>query len=440
MRQKNTAQLPLAIPASGHPRAQLLEAVSRILDENPILEDIVWQSLTKELQDRGAKGLTAEQIIRLTFLKQHEQLTYDDLDFYLNETPLFQSFCRIGIGGRIPSRATVASAIKAVDWEVWEALNVHIGLYAAAMGVEKGREVRVDCTVVESDIHEPADSVLLFDCVRVLTRMLKRMGFRGLHDRTRSAKRRVNEILNSKGWRKRRGRYQVLMRLTLEVVGYAEAALDEIGRGELECTPITALQLEELVGLSRKVLEQARRRVLDGEPVPATEKIVSIFEPHTDIIVKDRRETYFGHKICLTAGRSNLVLDCRVLEGNPADSTLPVEMIERQKKIYGSVPLKAAFDGGFASLENLEKIRDELKVKDVCFSKRRGMKVEDMCRSEWVYKRLLRFRAGVESVISWLKRCFGLTRCMWRSHRSFKSYVWSSIVSANLATLARLIT
>jgi len=440
MRQKSTAQLPLAIPASGHPKAQLLEAVSRILDKNPILADVVWQSLTLGVTDRGAQGLTAEQIIRLSFLKHHEQLTYDDLDFHLNETPLFQSFCRIGIGGRIPSRASVASAIKSVDWEVWEALNVHIGLYAALIGVEKGREVRVDCTVVESDIHEPTDSSLLYDCIRVITRMLKRMGFQGFHDRTCSAKRRLNEIRNSKGWKLRRGRYQVLLRLVSEAVGYAEAALGEIGRGELECSPITALQLEELVGLARKVIEQTVSRVMRKETVDSSEKIVSIFEPHTDIIVKDRRGTYYGHKICLTAGKSNLVLDCRVLDGNPADSTLPVEMIERQKTIYGRVPLKAAFDGGFASLENLEEIRDDLKVKDVCFSKRRGMKVEDMCRSERVYKRLWRFRAGVESVISWLKRCFGLTRCTWRSHRSFKSYVWSSIVSANLATLALLIT
>lgn len=439
MRQKSTAQLPLAVPASNHPRAQLLERVSRILDENPTLEDIVWQYLTRGLRDSGAHGLTAEQIIRLTFLKHHEHLTYDELSFHLHETPIYQSFCRIGIGGRIPSRSTVASVVKAVGWDVWEALNVHIGLYAAAMGVEKGREVRVDCTVVESDIHKPSDSSLLYDCIRVITRILKGIGFSGLHDRTRSGKRRMLEIMNSRGWKQRRGRYQVLMRFTREVVGYAAAALDEIDRGELECDPITVRQLKELVRLSHMILQQTERRVILGETVPASEKIVSIFEPHTDIIVKDRRETHYGHKICLTAGKSNMVLDCRVLDGNPADSTLAVEMIERQESIYGRAPLKAAFDGGFASRENLEDIR-KLGVSDVCFSKKRGMKVEDMCRSKWVYRKLWRFRAGVESVISWLKRCFGLGRCMWRSSESFKSYVHSSIFAANLVTLAALIT
>ena len=291
----------------------------------------------------------------------------------------------------------------------------------------------MDCTVVESDIHKPSDSSLLYDCVRVITRILKVIGFRGLHDRTRAAKRRMLEIMNSRGWKKRRGRYQVLMRLAREVVGYAEAALDEIDRES-----VTAEHLKELVRLSHLVLEQTERRVIHGETVPALEKIVSIFEPHTDIIVKDRRDTYYGHKICLTAGRSNMVLDCRVLDGNPADSSLPVEMIERQESIYGRAPLKAAFDGGFASRGNLEEIR-KLGVSDVCFSKKRGLKVEDMCRSEWVYRKLWRFRAGVESVISWLKRCFGLGRCMWRSRESFKSYVHSSIFTANLVTLATLI-
>ncbi len=438
MRQKSTAQLPLVVPASNHPRAKLLETVSRILDENPTLEEVVWQCLTEDLKNIGAQGLTAEQIIRLTFLKHYEHLTYDDLSFHLQETPIYQSFCRIGIGGKIPSRSAVASAVKSVPWEVWEGLSLHLNLYAAARGVEKGREVRVDCTVVESDIHKPSDSSLLYDCVRVITRVLKEIGFSGMHDRTRAAKRRMLEIMNSRGWKKRRGRYQVLMRLAREVVGYAEAALDEIDRGDLECEPVAAEHLRELVRLSHMVLEQTERRVIHGETVPALEKIVSIFEPHTDIIVKDRRDTYYGHKICLTAGRSNMVLDCRVLDGNPADSSLPVEMIERQESIYGRAPLKAAFDGGFASRGNLEEIR-KLGVSDVCFSKKRGLKVEDMCRSEWVYRKLWRFRAGVESVISWLKRCFGLGRCMWRSRESFKSYVHSSIFTANLVTLATLI-
>jgi IS5 family transposase len=131
-----------------------------------------------------------------------------------------------------------------------------------------------------------------------------------------------------------------------------------------------------------------------------------------------------------------LPLDCAILEGNPADSTLSVSMIERQKTIYGKPPIKAAFDGGFASSKNVTELK-KICVKDVCFSKKRGIKIEDMCRSEYVYKKPRNFRAGIESGISWLKRGFGLGRCNWKGWASFKSYVWASVLAANLLTLAR---
>lgn len=439
MRQKQNIQLPLAVPASNHPRAQLLEKISRIIDENPTFNELVWQDLTAGKMNHGNHGLTAEQVLRCAVLKQLEQLCYDELLFFLNETPLYQSFCRIGIGGRLPSRSSVAEGIKAISSETWEKINVTLVRYAASEGVENGREVRGDCTVVESNIPKPFDSVLLCDSIRVITRILKQIGFREYHDRTRSAKRRMNEIRNGRGKKLRRGRYEVLMRITGEVIGYAQSAIEEILAGKLECPSDTVCILSRHIGMAEGVIDQTYRRMVLGESVPASKKIISIFEPHADIIRKDRRDTYYGHKIYLTAGKSNLVLDCMILDGNPADSTLPVDAIRRQEAIYGRVPRTSSFDGGFASHGNNDEIKI-LGVKDVCFSKKRGMKIEDMCRSRYVYRRLWRFRAGVESIISWLKRCFGLARCMWKSHESFKSYVQSSVFAANLATVALLIT
>ena len=134
-------------------------------------------------------------------------------------------------------------------------------------------------------------------------------------------------------------------------------------------------ELERYVSLSRQVIEQTERRVLKGERVPAAEKIVSIFEPHTDIIVKDRRETYYGHKVCLCVGASNLITDCVITEGNPADTELTLTMLDRQHEIYGRYPLKVALDGGFASKANLAAAK-ERQIKDVCFAKKRGLEVE----------------------------------------------------------------
>jgi IS5 family transposase len=138
----------------------------------------------------------------------------------------------------------------------------------------------------------------------------------------------------------------------------------------------------------------------------------------------------------LATGASGLVLDCRIEDGNPADATLAVEMVERQHDIFNRVPRQVAFDGGFASKANLAHLK-ELGVQDVMFSKKRGLQVEDMARSQGVYRGLRRFRAGIEAGISFLKRCFGLDRCTWRGLASFKAYTWASIVSANLLMLAR---
>lgn len=176
--------------------------------------------------------------------------------------------------------------------------------------------------------------------------------------------------------------------------------------------------------------------MLRAESVPAGEKIVSIFEPHTDIIIKDRRETLYGHKICLTSGASGLVTDVIVEEGNPADSTLAVKMVERQRELYGKAPRKVSFDGAFTSTSNLAAIK-ELGVEDVAFSKHGGLQITEMVKSTWVYRCLRNFRAGIEGTISFLKRIFGLDRCTWRGFSSFNAYVCGSVLACNLLILAR---
>jgi IS5 family transposase len=188
--------------------------------------------------------------------------------------------------------------------------------------------------------------------------------------------------------------------------------------------------------LGRRVVDQTRRRVFGGESVPSREKVVSIFEPHTDIIVKGGPEVEYGHKICLTTGASSMVLDCVILEGNPADKTLATEMIGRHREIFADVPSAVAFDGGFASKANVAELK-AMGVEEVVFSKRCGMSIHEMVTESWIYKRLRDFRAGIEGCISFLKRCFGLRRCAWRGFASFKAYVWGSVLSANLLIFAR---
>jgi IS5 family transposase len=251
-------------------------------------------------------------------------------------------------------------------------------------------------------------------------------------------------ILNAKSTEHRKPLYRDLVLVAGETVQSAERILKVIDLAvERSISPsnvsdlvVIRNDLARFTPLTQRVIRQTERRVFENEKVPSSEKLVSIFEEHTDIIVKDRRETLYGHKICLTTGRSSLVTDCIVLDGNPTDSTLAEMAIDRQIEITGRVPRQAAFDGGFTSRANLTALKGK-GVEDVAFSKARALNVTDMVRNSSVYKKLRNFRAGIEGTISFLKRVFGLDRCTWRSLPSFKSYVWSSIVTFNLLVIAR---
>ena len=446
MRKKSKKQLPLMPAATDHPQAIEMENISRILDANPTICDLTMQDLCEvnnKARRTGARGMTAEQVVRAAVVKQMFGFTYKELAFHIIDSNSIRRFMRIGIADKGFKKSVLNKNIKALSGQTWEAINAQLVQYAADEKIEKGREVRIDCTVVETNIHEPTDSGLLWDSVRVLTRLLHRakedFGLRvSFQDHSRRAKRRLLGIMNSRKKRDRKKKYADLIKVTTKSIGYANNAIETIDQVASISNGLIALRLDlnQYSQLAARVVDQTHRRVLLGETVAASDKVVSLFETHTDIIVKDRRDTFFGHKICLTGGASNLIVDCLIVDGNPADSGLTVDMLDRQKELYGRYPLKVALDGGFASRDNLNKAKEK-QIKDVCFAKKRGLKVEDMCRSQWVYNRLRRFRAGIESGISWVKRCFGMTRCTWKGLRSFKSYVWASIVSANLLTLAR---
>jgi IS5 family transposase len=316
--------------------------------------------------------------------------------------------------------------------------------------VEKGRAVRLDATVVESHIHPPTDSSLLLDGIRLITRLLQAgkalnpTPWYTFADHLRAAKKRGLQILNARQDQVRLQAYRELLSLARRVEGYARQALAELKGfvgADLEetiCAHQIAAQLERAVSLLQRVLDQTERRVLRGEKVPAGEKVVSLFECHTDVIVKGRRDTQYGHKVFLSGGRSGLILDCVIARGNPADAVLFPDLLSRQEEIYGRPPLKTAADGGFASRDNLRLAKTQ-GVKDVMFAKKRGLGVVEMVRSLWVYKKLRHFRAGIEANISRLKRAFGLERCTWRGWPGFRQYVWSAVVSYNVLVLGMLL-
>jgi IS5 family transposase len=438
MRDLYHAQLSLT-SKSTHPRAEELVAMSRILDANldvlkQVRKDLL--RLRKANAKKGREGMSAEQVVRAALIKQMFAFSYSELSFHLVDSNQLRGFCRLSPSSKAPTKSTLQSNIGSIRAETWEVVNKAIVLHARECKVEDGRWMRTDTTVVESNIHPPLDSALLWDSVRVLTRIMMRA--HETHGTTfcnhkRRAKRRSIGILNAGRMDRRIPLYKDLLKITHKTVRAAERAEQElVHRGAVGY----AFQLHHFLPLVKRVIDQTERRVLHGESVPATDKLVSIFEPHTDIIRKDRRDTYYGHKITLSTGRSGMVVDLVIENGNPADSTLAIRSVERQTAIFGVVPERAAFDGGFASTNNLLSIQSS-GTREACFSKPAGLSIEQMTSTPRVRRILKRFRAGIEATISFLKRSFGLSRCTWSGLPHFRAYTWCSTVTHNLLTLAR---
>lgn len=441
MRLNRTAQLSVFQPDEVvHPFGTQLERMSEWLDEHPELLDMIGGCVAGSASC-GRRGLTCETILRCAVLIHLMGYSYRELEFMLVDSASTKRFARIDPLNP-PKKSALQSAIGAIDAATWEAINGVLVQDAMQQGIESATQVRIDSTATDADILEPQDSRLLFDGVRVLSGLLRqarqRLAQVSFRDHCCAAKRRGREIGSQRDATRRASTYRRLLRLVEQTVGYAQDALVQVERVSEPWAESWCAETRSYLALIERVVQQTERRVFDGEKVPAAEKVVSLFEPHADIIVKGGRRTHYGHKINLSTGRSALVLDVVVEDGNPADSERCLPMLERHVETYGEPPQRAAFDGGYASRENLDDAK-KLGVEHVMFHKKRGMEQTEMTPSAWIYGQLRRFRAGVEAGISYLKRCFGLDRCRWSGRERFHAYVHSAVFAHNLMRLARLL-
>jgi IS5 family transposase len=428
------------------------EIVSDILDDNPSFAQWVWEDLCRDKngvprKKVGAKGMTAEQILRFAVVKMTEELTWRGLAERVDDSIVLREFCRIPFG-KIPCFTTLQENIKRVRPETLHHINNELMRCAVCAGVESAQRVRLDSTTTETNIHHPTDARQLADGIRVLTRILRRAQdeierLRGrFHDHTRLGKRLLYKLNNVRGQNHRKPLYKRLLGVAQNVVNYAQQAIELLapehcaGFDELLVATEARDALEHFADLTARVIDQTQRRVLRGESVPAQDKVVSLFEPHTDIIVKGQREVVFGHKIFLGGGKSNLILDCVVEKGNPADVELFPVLLDRHIERFGVPPRDLAADGGFASKANAQ-IAKAKGVENVAFSTPKGLPIDQLVQSERLYKRLRKWRAGIEAVISVGKRAYGLARCLWRGFESFKAYIHWSVLAYNLHTLAK---
>jgi IS5 family transposase len=416
MRQERTVQASIFDLFATHEIGCELKAMSQWLDEHRDLFAVVARDLYRGgIKATGRQGLPAEAVLRCAILKQYRQLSYQELAFHLEDSASFRAFARLPWSWS-PQKSVLQKTISAIRPETWEQINRALLSVARQAKLEDGAVVRLDSTVTSALMHEPSDSSLLWDAVRVMVRLLKRadilIGGTGLawRDHCRAAKKRARKIQ--------------FTRERLAVATTPPIALWQI-------------QVRHYRPLVERIIRQSERRVLAGEPVAAGEKLISLFEEHADIIVKGSRDTEYGHKLNLTTGRSGMILDLVIEAGNPADSDRLLPMLARHVAFYGQAPRQAAADGGFATRGNLATAK-AWGVCDMAFHKKAGLRIEDMVRSKWVYRKLRNFRAGIEAGISCLKRAYGLARCTWRGLDHFKAYVWSSVVAYNLVLFTRL--
>lgn len=421
------------------------EGITEFYDQ--VLKDI---NAGKTPKSGGRQGMTAEQAVRAGILRYRFGYSYRQLAHASSDSLSVREFLNLGYGKGF-KKSTFQENIKKIQECTWEELNDCLKRYASLKGIETGGRLRTDTTVTAANIHYPTDASLLNDTVRVLTRAMTRAGELTsapveFTNHYRASKKKLYKINNSRKQAKVRKEYLELIRLTRATVIYSQKALtllehfDEVRSLDEHLQLNKAIaELKQYIPLGKRVIDQAYRRLIRGEKVPSQEKVVSIFEPHTDILVKGTRDIIFGHKVVLTTGTSQLILDARVLEGNPADSSLVQEVLDKHQEFFGTAPSCAAFDGCFASEANRDYAKSS-GVKELTFSKNRSMDLNSLVSSKRIHRELRNFRAGIEATVSILKRIFGWTRVYDKGRKSFAAAIQAGVVAHNLFILARATT
>jgi IS5 family transposase len=443
MRETRTVQTSLFDVYAQHKFSDFLGDLSRLLDDHPeILTRLEVDFLTDEARATGRKGLSVESIFRCMLLKQITGVSYEMLAFHLADSSSYRSFVRLERDCR-PGKSALSCNIRRLRPQTLQGVFEMLGVAAFEQGLMDVDCLRVDSTVVSSNIAPPSDSRLLDDGIRVLSRLFaKSRDCTGVKLRLTDYRKPSRSLAARIFYGKKAEKdelYAELIPLAQRVVKQSEKAIEQVQR---QCHP-SALsrpwidQVTHYQELLERVIDQAERRVFHGETVPASDKIVSLFEPHTDIIIKGQREIEYGHKINLATEKSGLITAVMIEQGNPCDTERFIPLIETHRSLYGCVPETTIADGGYACQANIDKGKT-LGIKRVGFHKKKGISVSAMGLKEKTLKVLRDFRAGIEGNISELKRAFGAGKALWKGEDGFTAFVWSAVISYNLTRWVRL--
>lgn len=423
-----------------------LALIDTILNKHAEFYQLFAEDVMKENanNDLGRKdGPTVEQVVRAAIYKEIKGLDYRGLEYAQHDSRICSVF--IKLEGREPfSFEVLYKYISNITSESLTKLIVAINKIALTEGLEDAEKIRIDTTVVESNIHYPTNNSLIWDCIKESQRLLSKLDeieqAGEIRDYTKQAKSNYFHINVEKNVEKRKQLFKKQLKILRRSIKQTERLLRKLvekGQSATKAETKKMQMLTDLLVKMQQVHSISIRHELYGEQVPNHEKIFSIYEDHTDIIVKGQREVEFGHKVNLTVGKSALILDCQIVKGNPKDSSLYKEPLLNIKSYYGTTPRDVATDGGYASLDNRTFAQNQ-GVVNIVFNKIVGS-LKNITTSLNMETRLKKWRSGIEAVISNLKRGFNLFRCEWKSKPHFDAKVLWSVLAYNIRVMTGLI-
>jgi len=445
LRETHSVQTSIFDSYSKHEHGVLLNKLSNVLDNHDQLLVLLSVDLIDSRRRKtGSCGLSVETIFRCVLLKQILSVSYEKLSFHLSDSVTYRTFTRLA-PHQYPSRAGLQSVIRQIKPETLEQINEWLCVQWQQEGIIDSTQLRIDSTVVEANIAPPQDSQLLDDAIRVLSRHLatchKKTGVKlRFTDQRRKSRRLAFAVFYAKNAQKE-VLYPQLLTCAYRVLKQIDSALVKLELYDKEhvATEQWISKAHHFYLILCQVIKQTQQRVYEQVAVASSDKVVSIFEPHVDIIKKSARDTQYGHKINLATDTHGIVTYLSILKGNPADKVLYLPVLEEHKRVFSELPHTTVADGGYASIENASTARGK-GVSRAAFHKRAGLGYHAMGVKRKTLAALRAFRAGIEGNISELKRAFGLSKATWKKHDGFKAFVWSSVLSYNLVRVARLST
>ncbi len=409
-----------------------------VIEQHPELLKIVESDITQgsKQSEFGRKDIpSVEQIFRAALYKEIKQLDYRDLEYHQSDSRICAQFIKID-DLRPYSFQMYQKYISKIAAKNLELVMVSLNKIAIREGLEDIEKLRQDSTIVESNIHYPTNNSLVWDCIRESHRLFEHLQKEMINvdyrDYTKTAKKTFFKINVTKSGDKRIDLFTQQLVTFTKCINQVSNVIKKKHKCSLEAHCILAA-LEKHLPVMQQVYYMTQKREIKKEIVPNDEKLFSIYEQHTDIIVKGSRDVKFGHKINLSSGKSNLILSCAVPRGNPSDTDLYRSTIDKVIKDYEIVPRDSATDGGYASKPNADYAKEK-GITNIVFNKVVGS-LQNIVSSKNIETRLKKWRSGIEANISNFKRGFDIRRCIWKGFDHFCSKVMWSVIGYNIRVM-----